>query len=85
MAQPMYSDEDTPTGSVAALLTPERCLCRVDGASKKRRFELIADLLGAEYPDFHPSDLVSGMLAREKLGSTALGEGIAIPHCRQDA
>lgn len=64
------------------LLVPQRSLCQVQGGSKKRLFELIADVLDREHEEFHPAELVAGMLAREKLGSTALGDGIAIPHCR---
>ncbi|MEM6301487.1 MAG: PTS sugar transporter subunit IIA [Pseudomonadota bacterium] len=85
MPHALAPNDGSNSSSVAALLAPERCLCQVQGTSKKRLFELIADLLSSEYVDFHPSELVSGMLAREKLGSTALGEGIAIPHCRLDA
>ncbi len=64
------------------LLVPQRSLCHIQGGSKKRLFELIADVLDRELEDFHPAELVAGLLAREKLGSTALGDGIAIPHCR---
>ena len=70
--------------SISALLSPERSLCRVEGGSKKRIFEMIADVIGKDIEAFHPTALVSGMLAREKLGSTALGGGIAIPHCRME-
>jgi PTS system nitrogen regulatory IIA component len=55
----------------------------VHGGSKKRVFELIADTLAREQEECHPAELVAGLLAREKLGSTGLGGGIAIPHCRQ--
>lgn len=64
------------------LLNPQRCLCRIRGGSKKRLFETVADVLAWEQEALHPAELVAGMLAREKLGSTALGDGIAIPHCR---
>jgi PTS system nitrogen regulatory IIA component len=67
---------------IADLLSARRCLCQVPGGGKKRLFELIAGILGEDDPEFHPGELVAGMLAREKLGSTALGGGIAIPHCR---
>lgn len=67
---------------IEQLLTPQRTLCNVKGGSKKRLFELVADVLAKEREEFHPGELVAGMLAREKLGSTALGGGIAIPHCR---
>jgi PTS system nitrogen regulatory IIA component len=64
------------------LLTPQRCLCHIQGGSRKRLFEVVADVLVREQEAFHPTELVAGMLAREKLGCTALGDGIAIPHCR---
>lgn len=67
---------------ITDLLSPDRCLCQVQSGSRKRLFELVADVLGREQEEFHPTELVAGMLAREKLGSTALGGGIAIPHCR---
>ncbi|MDP5053050.1 MAG: PTS sugar transporter subunit IIA [Congregibacter sp.] len=78
----MNQDLPRAVNSVSDLLTPSRSLCQIPGGGKKRLFELIADVLGADRDEFHPDELVSGMLAREKLGSTALGNGIAIPHCR---
>ncbi|MFT4767964.1 MAG: PTS system nitrogen regulatory IIA component [Glaciecola sp.] len=80
--QAMNEDLPTTATSVSDLLTPSRSLCQIPGGGKKRIFELIADVLGSDREEFHPDELVSGMLAREKLGSTALGNGIAIPHCR---
>lgn len=82
-AIPTMSPE-TPhaANSVSDLLTPARSLCRIPGGSKKHLFDLVAEVLGSDRDEFHPDELVAGMLAREKLGSTALGNGIAIPHCR---
>jgi PTS system nitrogen regulatory IIA component len=57
-------------------------LCHIQGGSRKRLFEVVADTLGREHEGLYAAELVAGMLAREKLGSTALGDGIAIPHCR---
>ena len=67
---------------LSELLNPERCLCRIRCGSKKRLFEAVADVLAREQQALPPAELVAGMLAREKLGSTALGDGVAIPHCR---
>jgi PTS system nitrogen regulatory IIA component len=64
------------------VLTPGRTLCRAPGISKKRLFESAARLIGDDQPELKPGDIFSSLLAREKLGSTALGDGIAIPHCR---
>jgi len=45
--------------------------------------ELAAGLAGAGVVD-DPSDLFARLLEREELGSTAIGHGIAIPHCKLD-
>lgn len=67
---------------LAQLLTPERTACQVPGLSKKRLFETIARIISEDQLSL-PYELVFDQLfAREKLGSTGLGKGIAIPHCR---
>ncbi len=64
------------------LLTPARCLCRAPGVSKKRLFETTANFISADQDSLESSEVYTKLLARERLGSTALGDGIAIPHCR---
>ena len=64
------------------LLTPALTFCAVQGASKKRVIETASEKICAEHRELESAELYSNLLAREKLGSTALGEGIAIPHCR---
>ena len=49
--------------------------------SKKRVFERAAEAMGAALK-LSSETIYRALLAREKLGSTAIGEGIAIPHCR---
>ncbi len=49
--------------------------------SKKRVFERAAEAMGAAL-NLSSDNIYRALLAREKLGSTAIGEGIAIPHCR---
>ena len=64
------------------LLTPERTVCSAVGVSQKRLFETAAHTISDDQLSL-PYDLVfSSLIAREKLGSTGLGGGIAIPHCR---
>ena len=48
--------------------------------SKKRVFERAAETMGAAL-NLSSEAIYRALLAREKLGSTAIGEGIAIPHC----
>ena len=51
--------------------------------SKKRVFERAAEAMGAAL-DLGSDKIYRALLTRERLGSTAIGEGIAIPHCRID-
>jgi PTS system nitrogen regulatory IIA component len=64
------------------ILTPERTVCGAPGISKKRLFETIAGIINADQSSMDYDELFDRLIAREKLGSTGLGEGIAIPHCR---
>lgn len=64
------------------ILTPGRTLCGVPGSSKKRVLENIAQCISENIKTLDPNLLFDSLLAREKLGSTGLGHGIAIPHCR---
>lgn len=66
------------------ILSRERTICRLESTSKKRTFEYIADLLSSlnNTPPIEPDHLIELLNTRERLGSTAIGKGIAIPHCR---
>jgi nitrogen PTS system EIIA component len=64
------------------ILTPARSLVGVPGGSKKRVLEKIAKVLGRDIPDLDSQAIYESFIAREKLGSTGFGNGIAIPHCR---
>lgn len=64
------------------ILTPGRCVSSAPGSSKKKVLEFVANLLGADCPELSTSDLLDNLNARERLGSTGFGNGIAIPHCR---
>lgn len=64
------------------ILTPGRSLVNVSGGSKKRVLESIGNLIGKEVPDLDSQTVFESLVAREKLGSTGFGNGIAIPHCR---
>ena len=64
------------------ILTPGRSLVNVPGGSKKKALEQIANLISSQVPDLEMQDVFEALIAREKLGSTGFGNGIAIPHCR---
>ena len=64
------------------ILTPGRSLVNVPGGSKKRVLEQIATLAARDLGELDAQDIFESLIAREKLGSTGFGNGIAIPHCR---
>lgn len=63
-------------------LTPERVIFSDTVISKKKALELIAQTLAKSMPQVQENDIFDSLLARERLGSTAIGRGCAIPHCR---
>lgn len=64
------------------ILTPDRMLCHVQATSKKRVFEYFSKLLATETSKLSNREILNSLLARERLGSTGLGRGVAIPHAR---
>lgn len=54
----------------------------VDASSRKRLLEVASDLLAADHAELSARHVFDELMARERLGSTAIGEGVAIPHCR---
>jgi len=66
---------------VSKLLPPANVVIELDASSKKRVFEQ-AGLLFENNQGIARSQVFDSLFAREKLGSTGLGQGIAIPHGR---
>lgn len=67
---------------IESILTPERCKANIEGGSKKRVIETLAKIFADNIENFKVDDVYQSLINREKLGSTGLGGGIAIPHCR---
>ena len=64
------------------ILTLDCTLCAVPAISKKRILEQICLLAAEKMGNCSASDLLESILNREKMGSTGIGNGIAIPHGR---
>jgi PTS system nitrogen regulatory IIA component len=62
-------------------LTPDCILLDSESSSKKRVFERVG-LLFENTQQIARSEVFDSLFAREKLGSTGLGQGVAIPHGR---
>lgn len=67
---------------ILSLLTPERVLQNIEGGSKKRIIELVSKIIAESDEALTAEAIFSGLIGRERLGSTGIGEGVAIPHCR---
>ncbi len=66
---------------LAAILPVEQVLVGVDATSKKRAFEE-AGMLFETLHGLSRALVTDSLFARERLGSTGLGHGVAIPHGR---
>ena len=66
---------------LSALLSPQKIFVDTEVTSKKKLLELIANIV-ADKVHLPESLVYSNLLNRERLGSTALGQGIAVPHAR---
>ena len=67
--------------TISALLSPQRIFLDTEISSKKKLLELIANTI-ADQTDTSQSCIYNGLLDRERLGSTGLGQGFAVPHAR---
>jgi PTS system nitrogen regulatory IIA component len=68
-------------GEIARLLPASNIVVDLDVATKPQFFEAMGRLL-EESAGLSRSRVAASLAAREKLGSTGLGQGIAIPHGR---
>ena len=66
---------------LAAILPASNVLVNVDATSKKRAFEH-AGLMFENQHSIARATVTDNLFARERLGSTGLGQGVAIPHGR---
>lgn len=66
---------------ISANLSQENILLDVQASSKKRAFEQVAQIFEDQY-GIARAAVFDSLFARERLGSTALGHGVAIPHGR---
>lgn len=65
------------------IITPDRIATQVPVTSKKRALETISELFATRSPNaLDAQDIFSSLIARERLGTTAIDHGVAIPHGR---
>lgn len=66
--------------TIADILTPEQVKLDLECTSKKRTLELISQIIAGTQKELESWVVFDTLLARERLGSTGVGRGIAIPH-----
>lgn len=64
------------------ILTPDCTVCAVPGTSKKRVLEYLSSIAAKKLVEHDTFQLLESLVKRERMGSTGIGNGIAIPHGR---
>jgi PTS system nitrogen regulatory IIA component len=70
---------------IADLLMPARVLADVRATSKKKLLDTLAALLDEQASEASERAIFESLVKRERLGSTGLAHGVAIPHGRSAA
>ncbi len=64
------------------ILQPSQVIYNSEINSKKQVLQQISNIFSEQAPWLKNKDIFNSLLERERIGSTAVGHGIAIPHCR---
>jgi len=67
---------------ITDLITRERIVCDSEVTSKKRVIEVLSERLATGQADLMARPIFDSLIGRERLGSTGLGHGVALPHGR---
>lgn len=67
---------------IEQILDVQQSCIDVEVSSHKKLLETIAELAATSLSECGELEIYEGFLERERLGSTCLGEGVGIPHCR---
>ena len=69
------------TSPIGEILTPDDVLLDIDAETREALLRAAASLLEKHCHRAH-TEIFDALTAREQLGSTALGHGVALPHAR---
>jgi len=64
------------------ILSLDRTKANLECHSKKRALQIGSEIIARDNEKIEEGVLFEHLMERERLGSTSLGEGVAIPHCR---
>ena len=65
---------------ITDILNPESVLPDLQGTTKAAVLRELANCQAAQHREIRAEELAAVLMERERLGSTAIGDGIAIPH-----
>ncbi|MCC2617853.1 PTS IIA-like nitrogen regulatory protein PtsN [Aestuariibacter halophilus] len=68
--------------NITDILSPDCTRCAVQGTSKKRILEIISEIAASHISQSDQATILASLLNRERMGSTGIGNGIALPHGR---
>ena len=71
-----------PEDEFSRLLAPTRISVKLNVSSKKRLLQCLAELLLKGRDDLDRDTIFQILIERERLGSTGIGDGVALPHGR---
>lgn len=67
---------------IQAIVSLDRTECAVQCNSKKRILEIISNIAAKNNENIDETTVLTSLLNRERMGSTGIGNGIALPHGR---
>lgn len=67
------------------ILVHAACVVDMKAKTKREALRELADALAEQTRGLESKELLDQLLQREKLGTTAMGDGIAIPHARLES
>ncbi len=78
----MHGNNQHDAPDIGAILDRGGIIIGHQTTSKKRLLEQIANMLAEHLPNIDASQIFSTLIERENLGSTGIGNGVALPHGR---
>lgn len=67
---------------ISDILSAHSIAAQAHSETKKSALELVSKLAASHINLLKPREVLSTLINREKLGSTAVGHGVALPHAR---
>ncbi len=64
------------------LIKLDQIRLNVSASSKKKALQVISTIAAENYPEYNANKIFERLIERERLGSTGIGHGVALPHGR---